>query len=357
MAPAWLTHRRALEAVGESRRAQAWTIAAVRLAREAVETGRERLEGGVGTPLLVAGPLPDVAARPEHATGRLLPATASDERDTHDQAGILTDAEVDLLLLEPRTTLEATLVALRIVTQTGLPVWATVPLIGATDEPPFDDRVVMTIGAGASGVLVDLEGAPDGDQVAEAMARAAPDAGVPLGLVGSVPPLATSEEDLDGWLRAGVGVLGILGGADPAALKPLTDARRRVGQLARERQDARRTSLGAWLLDAARRAPGGRALWLGVQEMAPPPGFDWTIILPADASLTALPDEAFRLIVSLGELAPGPLARLVEHGGVVAFETGTDGVADRLAGTGLRIQEIQATPDGRHRFICRREGA
>src|SRR5690606_33957881 len=47
LAPTWLTHRRALEAVGESRRAQAWTTAAVRLAREAVETGMERLETGM----------------------------------------------------------------------------------------------------------------------------------------------------------------------------------------------------------------------------------------------------------------------------------------------------------------------
>ena len=131
MAPAWLTHRRALEGVGESRRARAWTDDAVRLAREAVEAGMERRGGETG-PILVAGPLPDVAAGPEHATGRLSSASAAEDRDTHDQAGILADAGVDVLLIEPRTSFEAALQATRISAPAGRPVWATLP---AADGP------------------------------------------------------------------------------------------------------------------------------------------------------------------------------------------------------------------------------
>ncbi len=39
VAPTWLTHRRALLPLGETRRAAAWTADAVRVAREAVEIG------------------------------------------------------------------------------------------------------------------------------------------------------------------------------------------------------------------------------------------------------------------------------------------------------------------------------
>ena len=42
VAPTWLTHRRALLPVGETRQARAWTAAAVRVAREAIEIGLER---------------------------------------------------------------------------------------------------------------------------------------------------------------------------------------------------------------------------------------------------------------------------------------------------------------------------
>jgi S-methylmethionine-dependent homocysteine/selenocysteine methylase len=157
VAPAWLTHRRALEAVGESRRAQAWTAAAVRLAREAVEEGLERRpDGAAGDPVLVAGPLPDIAARPERATGRLLPAAASEERDAHDQAGILADAAVDLLLLEPCASHDATLRSTRVAAETGVPAWVTVPVTEAPGAPPLGERVAMVVASGAAAVLVDV---------------------------------------------------------------------------------------------------------------------------------------------------------------------------------------------------------
>lgn len=357
LAPTWLTHRRALETVGESRRAQAWTTAAVRLTREAVETGMERLDGVPTSAILVAGPLPDVAARPEHATGQLLPASASEERDTHDQAAILADAAVDLLLLERRSSFEALERSTRTAAETGLPVWAILPLVETADEPPLDERVAMTVAAGAAVVLIDVDGAPDGGQVTEAMARAVPEARGALGLVGEEPPLATSDEDLDRWLATGVSVLGVLSGADPTALAPLADARERPHALVRERSDARRTSLEAWVLDAARRAPGGRALLLGGLEVPLPTGFDWTVIHSAEATSASLPDEAFRLVVALAQVPPESLARLVGRGGIVALETEAEGVVDRLAGIGLRVQDLRRTPDGLDRVICRREGA
>lgn len=357
LAPTWLTHRRALEAVGESRRAQAWTTAAVRLAREAVETGMERLEGSPSTRILVAGPLPDVSARPEHGTGRLLPASASEERDIHDQAAILADTAVDLVLIERRRSFEAIERSTRVAAEIGIPVWTILPLVDTSDEPPFDERVVMTVAAGASRVLVDLDDPPDGARVTETLARIVADAGVTPGLVGDEPPLAVSDTDLDAWLGAGVGLLGILGGADPGSLTPLIDARARLRALTLERQEARQASLDAWVLDAARRAPGGRALWVGTRDIPLPPGFDWTVIDRDARTLAPLPDEAFRLIVALEVAAPESLARLVERGGIVALETAVEGAVDRLVGGGIHVQGVERTPDGRDRVVGRRERA
>lgn len=368
VAPAWLTHRRALEAVGESRRAQAWTVAAVRLAREAIEVGLERREGPLGgpspgdllgpadAPTLVAGPLPDVSARSEQATGRRLPAAASEERDTHDQAGILADAAVDLLLLEPRVSHEACLRSTRTAAETGLPVWVVIPASDAPDAPPIAERVEAIVASGASGVLVDVgpSGAPG--LAAETLGRLVEDASAALGAVSDGPPLAAAA-DLDAWLRAGVSALGIASGADPEAIAPLVSARERLLGEARQRLDADRDSLAAWVGDAAARAPGGRALWLGATEAPLPSGFDWTVLDPDDATLGALPAEAFRLVVALTDADPRALGRLVERGGIVALRTGrTDGIEalELLAAAGLTPQDVERTTGGA-RLIARRE--
>ena len=82
VAPTWLTHRRALLPLGETRRAGAWTAAAVRTAREAVEIGLERRQEALaGVPeddvrrgrpaTLVAASLPALDDAPESEGGRL----------------------------------------------------------------------------------------------------------------------------------------------------------------------------------------------------------------------------------------------------------------------------------------------
>jgi hypothetical protein len=359
VAPAWLTHRRALEGVGESRRARAWTAAAVRLAREAVEGGLERRQADASTagPVLVAGPLPDVSAGPEQATGRLAPAAAADELDTHDQAGILADVGVDLLLLERRSSFDAMLQATRIAVPAGRPVWATLPLVDGPGEPPLVERVAMLAAAGAHTVLVAAPETTDSPGVTGLLAGAMLPGGPALGVAADEPPLAASDADLDAWLEAGVEVLGLLSGATPGAMRPLVDARERLIAGVRDRAAAERSALASWVTDAARRAPGGRALWLGGLAVDPPPGFEWTVLDSTDASTIAeLPDEAFRLVIAIADAAPEQLARAVEQGGIVALETGDDGDRPgRLAALGLRVQELIPAPEGRIRVTCRRE--
>jgi hypothetical protein len=358
MAPAWLTHRRALEGVGESRRARSWTDDAVRLAREATEAGLER-RAAVAGPVLVAGPLPDVAAGPEHATGRLLSASASEERDTHDQAGILADAGVDVLLIESRTSFEATLQATRLSVPAGRPVWATMPAAGSPSEPPFTERVAMLTAAGAEAILIGPVEETDRSTVTDLLTMVAEPGGPGVGLIAEEPPLG-DESALDAWLEASAALLGIGSGADPDALQPLVEARERRLTRIREQEEAERSSLGSWVADAATRAPGGRALWLGDPQVGLPSGFGWTVVVLDSAELAALPAEDFRLVVAIGPADPARLARLVERGGIVAFEVPSEEVTDlpgRLTMLGLRIQEVTPASEGGARVITRREDA
>jgi hypothetical protein len=357
VAPAWLTHRRALEAVGESRRARAWTTAAVRLARDAADDGLERREGKA-RPVVVAGPLPDIAAGPELATGRLLPASASEERDTHDQAGILADADVDLLLLEARPSLEATIVAGRVAVSAGRPVWAVVPVADGPGEPPLPERVAMLEAIGIAGILIQLP-TTERSGLTDVLASVVSGAATPIGLLADVPPVVT-DIDLDAWLGAGLQVMGLGSGADPDAIRPIVDARERLLSATRERHDAERTSLASWVQESTDRAPGGRALWLGPRSVPVPGGFDWIVLDGSDTTaVAALPEQAFRLVIDLSGAAPDRLVRLVEQGGIVAIEAFDDDPdrLGRLRAVGLRVQQVGAAPDGRSRLICRREGA
>ncbi len=356
VAPAWLTHRRALESVGESRRAREWTMAAVRVTREGVEAGLER-RGGPGA-VLVAGPLPDVAAGPEHTTGRRLPVPASAERDTHDQAGILADAGVDLVVLEGRSSFEAARLATETTVDTGRPTWTTLPIEDTHGAPPLVERIAMLVASGAAGLLLELAGTTDPARVTEVLAAAAGTTTVPVGLVTGPSPRLGTDDQLEAWLEAGAGVLGIAAGADPDTLAPLVAARDGLLNALRERQEADRDSLTTWVRDAAGRAPGGRALWLGVRGTDLPSGFAWTVLEhPVDA-LAALPEGAFRLVISLAPVPPEALARSVEDGGIVALQAHAgqdDDPVERIRNAQLRVQDIATDPDGGVRLICRRE--
>lgn len=357
VAPAWLTHRRALEAVGESRRAREWTMAAVRVTREGVEAGLERRGGGHGA-VLVAGPLPDVAAGPEHATGRRLPVPASAERDTHDQAGILADAGVDLVLLEVRSSFEAARLATETTVDTGRPTWTTIPIADAEGAPPLVERIAVLAASGAAAVLLELAATTDPTRVTELLADAAGTATLPVGLVTGSSARLGSDEQLDAWVEAGAAVLGIAAGADPDTLGPLVAARDRLLGGLRERAEAAHASLAAWVREAARRAPGGRALWLGAQEVELPGGFDWTVVGTPDESLRPLPDGAFRFVVCLTDTDPVLLARSIEDGGILALQATTGGGVDPIEharSVQLRVQDVGTAPDGGVRLICRRE--
>ena len=135
VAPTWLTHRRALLPLGETRRAAAWTAAAVRLGRQAVELGLERREErtaeradddaadrGRLAPLLAAS-LPALDDGTPGGEGRLLPREPATERDYRDQAGLIADAEPDLILVEGQPDEREGRIALAEAAQTGLPAW------------------------------------------------------------------------------------------------------------------------------------------------------------------------------------------------------------------------------------------
>ena len=405
VAPTWLTHRRALLPVGETRRAAAWTAAALRLAREAVESGLERRElraeeaaaaavwardgrdargdalpdvdraveravaeraeevaAGAGRgvappadvprhPVLVAGVLPALDVAPEPGVGRLLPRDVATERDARAQAGLLAEAGAALILVEGASGIAQARVAVDAAAETGLPVWITQSVAGArVPVLPSGESVgawaeAMTH-AGASVLL--LAPAP-GTGLPEAFAELRA-AGVPAETAGAFPAFggATDAERVSAtsmrWLEAGAWHLGIAVGATPerigaqrAALDAIDEARLGSRAVARARWEG-------YVRDAAGRAPGGRAAWIGVRragDVELPAGFAWTVV-SGDASGVSLPIAELRLVVAT---APAPLDRLaasLEPGGIL-LAIASDSAA--LGPTRLRLLEHDVIGD------------
>jgi hypothetical protein len=337
VAPTWLTHRRALLPLGETRRAAAWTAAAVRVARDGLEVGLERrteslaevppedARHGRPTPLLAAT-LPRLDDDRSLETGRLLPSEAATQRDYRDQAGYLADAEPDLLLVEGQTDAASARTAATEALQTGLPVW--VALSRASLQP-----------GGA---------APWLDWASEASVRQL-----------LLPPPLTAHETLVGhtagwggyglqpdaigsWIDQGASVIGRLDLAGAGALQATREAIDAHEQAA---IDAQRTEDARWLelLErAARVAPGGRAVWIGAEQATPlPVGFDWLVVTSAEAH--RLPAGHFRLAVA----DPGvDAAACLERGGILVAR----GELARTPDT-LRVLERQGAL-----AVYRREG-
>src|SRR5688572_18831220 len=148
LAPTWQTHRRALMAVGESRRAVAWTQAAVEVAREGVDAGLERRaqdalpEEEIENPPpaivrpapLVGGVIPILDDQPEPGSGRLLPREPAAARDYDEAAGHLADGDVDLIVVETRVGDRGSRIAVETAARTGIPAW--VAAIGGGSEDP-----------------------------------------------------------------------------------------------------------------------------------------------------------------------------------------------------------------------------
>jgi hypothetical protein len=385
VAPTWQTHRRALVPVGETRQARAWTGAAVRVAREAVELGLEqraevdgsaeageepgaRAERGVvperdaralaaelrtqepasvvpTAPALprpaplVAASLPALDALPEPGLGRLLPRSAASERDYREQAGLLADQEPDLLLVEGQATTTELRVAVEAAVGTGLPAWVAVALPGLGGE--HADRVMDALG-GIEVAAILFPGRPGAGLLDIAMPWG--------GLVGDGP-------GAEGWLEAGAALLGLLDGATPEALavvRAIIDRRERAALDAAQRlEDAWRSHVRR----AAAMAEGGAALWLhGTSEAAPPrdrlpPGFEWLVV--SEEAARQVPDGRFQLVVDRGgdPAAVERDARWLAEGGILATAWTPGG----SAGGELRVLRIDDQA-GLRLALLRRQG-
>lgn len=311
VAPTWLTHRRALLPLGETRRAAAWTRAGVRVARDAVELGLEHREEQLaeapdddqrrGRPRpLVAAVLPALDEGAEVETGRLLPHEAATARDYRDQAGLLAEAEPDLLLVEGQRAETQAHLAIGEAADTGLPVWAALSL----DALAAADLEGWLEWSESSGVARLLLPPP------LSMRLAAAEAEVPW--AASVRP----GDDATPWLEAGAGAVALLDGATPASIEPFRAA---IDKHERAAIEAARAAGRRWLDHVARAAtiaPRGAAVWIGDTPEAPlPDGFEWLVVAAAEAS--QLPAGHYRLVIACEGIAT-ELGRLLEHGGVLA---------------------------------------
>jgi hypothetical protein len=351
-APTWLTHRRALLAVGETRQVRAWTAAAVRVGQDAIDEGlegRERAraadaddDGAEGPPTgrAVPRPRPRLAAvlpaldeGPELDTGRLLPREAASERDYADQAGMLADAAPDLLLVEGQRSPQTLRVAVGAAVGTGLPVWlalsglergaveleALVGLVQELTEGAAVERVLWprwardlgTQSPAIGGIVQGTDQVTDGDE-------------------------ASVRDQATAWLERGVRTIGLLDGAVPDRLTPIRAALDEVERDELARWARLEDRWWSHVRRAAAMAPGGPALWLGPPRLASvrderlPEGFDW--LAPERSEVPGLPEGRFRLVVDrLGWTAPH-LESLLDRGGVAAI-----GVAPS-SGTGVLAQ-------------------
>ena len=342
LAPTWLTHRRALVPVGETRRVREWTTAAVTIAHEGAELGRERLGGG-HVPL-VLGVLPDPAPIDEAATGRLPAPDAAVERDERAQAAILADSDVDGILIEARPSLARARAALRAVVETDLPAWIVVP--GERPDGLSLDAWLDELAADGAALLL-LE-------TADASARERS----PEGRFGVMAPGPLREADprgtVAGWIAMGAHILGLASDATPESLGPLVEARDAAVEAATGATAAIQAELNSCIRDAARRAAGGRALWVGDAPASLPDGFAWTVV-PITA-VGSLPPGSWRLLVSVAELDPRDSARLVERGGIITAPTTDPDALVATAGTaGVRLDEIRPSHGNLFHYIGRRE--
>ncbi|MFV2062950.1 MAG: hypothetical protein ACC726_05480 [Chloroflexota bacterium] len=337
MAPAWLTHRRALLPLGETRRARDWTAAAVRVARDGVEVGLERREEAARreadaetgaqidadmaalrpTPL-IAAPLPNLAGEQEPDEGRLLPRDAATERDYRDQAGLIADAEPDLILVEGTGGRAEADLAVAEATATGLPAWA-VFATSSGRETDHDAALALWAEtsrlAGAEALLLGT--------LRDSSAQIAAEAGLPWGALlprAAAMAAQNSDDQTRRWLEQGATILGILDGASPPAIAEVRDAMDGHGRADLAERAAVQAGWSLHVNRAARMAPGGAALWLGIGPAAPlPGGFEWLVIDPAETR--HLPHEHFRLIVAADTESADArsLAPLLQDGGILAL--------------------------------------
>ncbi len=342
LAPTWRTHRRALLPLGETRQAQAWTQAALTVAREGVEAGIERraeAEAELSAPEssqrrprpLVAAALPALDDTPDPGGGRLLSQEAAGQRDYRDQAGILADTGPDLLLVEAQPDEAGTRVAMTEAADTGLPIWVALGARAlATTE--LDDWIEL---ARSLGILRLLLPPPMEER------RAAFESGTDWGVFG----LADSEPGA--WLEAGATVVACLDGASEARLTRLRAALDDEESTQVARLQAAQQHWADHVAQTARMASGGAALWLGAEGEPWPAGFDWLQVEPSE--VPQLPSDRFRLIIAPDDGIE--VGRLLERGGLLARR----GVEIEADASGLRLLSLDDQEDP-PLVIYRREG-
>jgi S-methylmethionine-dependent homocysteine/selenocysteine methylase len=344
VAPTWRTHRRALMAVGETRRAGAWTSLAVQVCREGIEVGMERRIRAREAPeipfaagpdassdeVLVAGVVPPMDEEPDPGTGRLALSAVASERDHRELAGHLADAAADLLLVTPRQSLAQSRVAAAAAVESGLPAWVstTIGPAEARTEPRLPDGAPLEAWleqmreSGAAAVLV-ARVPPGALPPADATSARLREGRLPWGTLGAPePPRAWGPPEMErwagAWLEAGAEIVGLEDGATPervAAVRDALDAAEAADLAGREER------LRRWrefITDAARGTPGGPALWVGPRAPGDlPAGFDWTVAPPGDVE--RLPAARYRLVVCPAE-ADVPLSRIataMDEGGLL----------------------------------------
>jgi hypothetical protein len=331
VAPAWLTHRRALLPLGETRRAGTWTAAAVRVAREAVEIGLERREADLDdapdddlrrrrpTPL-VAASLPALDDAPESATGRLLPREAATERDYRDQAGILSDAEPDLILVEGQRSDPDARTAISEAVQTGLPVVGALS-IDALASVDLEDWLEWIRATGVSQLLL-----PAPLEARLAVVESDLRWGAAVG----------PQADIAQWLDHGATTIGRL---DEATLPELERLRESIDAHERIGLEVEQAAAQRWLAavgQAAAMAPGGAAVWVGpTPTISLPDGFEW-LVVGGDAA-RQLPRDRFRLAIAASVEGVRAIAATLEPGGVL--------LGPAVAGLDLRTLSVDESAD------------
>jgi hypothetical protein len=249
---------------------------------------------------LVAASLPALDDQPEVATGRLLPPEAATGRDYRDQAGVIADAEPDLILVEGQRGESDARTATAEALETGLPVWTalTTETLASTDLEAWLDW------ARALGVARLLLPGPLPDRALVSASELAWGA------------LAPSTDPLTDWLDAGASTVAWLDGANTAVLEPLRGA---IDDYERVGIEAAKAAQRRWMFHvtaAAALASGGPAVWIGEAPTTPlPDGFEWLAVAADEAR--RLPDSHYRLVVMAADAELDP-ARILERGGIVA---------------------------------------
>ena len=137
--------RHILERAELGEKTQELNIAAVRLAREAIDNV------SVGRPVYIAG---SICSRRPHDSQQPMPTDDQFEEGYREQAGLLAEAGSDLLLLEMMDDIKYTRIALKAAVATGLPTW-----VGFSCELPGGRSKVMllkneeTLGSGIEAVM------------------------------------------------------------------------------------------------------------------------------------------------------------------------------------------------------------